>query len=213
MHPREYIIEQHNMMRAHKEHMWYEHQEPDPPPHLAVRWRDMNMQAINFGALTRGLAVVAQGKSAKQRERMLRADAVLWGVLKMVSEGERYPPEITPPPTKDTPIESVWFAIEGYQRSVTEGELRQHQRGDLEQDFKTNPNSNVHEILQTYIVETGPLGTAEWSRCTSGVHKDDGGRLVWDEPEIVTSDDTESPILQDTTLAIMTSFVTRENLI
>ena len=212
MYPREFILEHHDAMRAHKEHMWYEHHENDPPPHLAVRWRDMQIQSVNFGALLFGLFAVAQNKPAKQQARLTRTDAVLWGVLKMLSTGERYPPEVEPPPKRDTPIESVWFTIEGYQRIATEGETRQTFRGDLEREYRTNPDSGVYEVMQTYMVETGPLGTAEWARTTSGVHKGDGGRLVWDEPEIVTSDDTESPILQDGILEIMTKFVTRENL-
>ena len=79
----------------------------------------------------------------------------------------------------------------------------------------TNPESKVLERLTTYQVETSSTGLAEWARITSSFHKDDGGRIVWHEPHVDTSETADEALREgsyDKLLDIMTPYVTREKL-
>jgi hypothetical protein len=112
---------------------------------------------------------------------------------------------------KGTPMEHIMFNVEGWASEASEEEAEQHVRGDLEQDYKTNPQSTVRETMTTYIVQTDPLGQAEWQRATSMFHKDDGGVIVWHDVRIDDSEDGLHGGI-DTLLDVMMPFVTRENL-
>lgn len=229
MHSRDHAIECHEVMRRHKEHVWYEHQNNDMPPQLTVRWRDMEPQGINIALQMAklGQQISKYPISDEQKRELGRPARILWGLFQLMTEEGTYPPEVTPPPNKDHPIETIMLALEGYQATaaeVPEGATEEEIQaladdvrgriapGDLEREYQTNPGSGIHETLITYIIETGPLGTPEWSRVTSGVRKGDGGRLVWDEPIVHTSEDPTNYGEHDLLLTVLSRYVRRENL-
>lgn len=218
MYSEEQLIEFHNEARTIKEHMWYEHKEPDLYPILVIRWRDMPAQGIDvkkIGSLietSRDLAIAA-GVDTWLTRIPMSAPLVLWSCLAAIHDGVHLP-GIEDNPEKGHPIESIWLACEGYSaEDLTDEEAANIQRGDLQHDYETNPASKVLERLTTYQVETSSTGLAEWGRVTSAFHKDDGGRIVWHEPLIHTSEDTDMPADgYDKLLEIMCPHVTRENL-
>lgn len=224
MYPYELLIEFHEEARTIKEHQWYEHHEPDPPPMLVVRWRDMAPQSVDFAAVGAMVDKVRNWAIKEHRESWVTdvemgVPLVLFACLGALEDGVQLM-GIDHMPEKGTPIESIWLATEGYSIERTpdeyDADLETYERGDLQHDFKTNPASKVLERLTTYIVETSALGTAEWARITSAFHKDDGGRIVWHDPMINTSEDhtITGPDADgfDRLLNIMIPHVTREKL-
>lgn len=228
MYSHEQLIEFHNEARQIKEHQWYEHGEPDPPPLLVVRWRDMQPQAIDVAQLgtiieTFRKVAIKRGMRTWLTVAPVGAPLVLWAALGAAADGVQLP-GCHHVPKKGTPIESIWLACEGYGiEADDEGDtgglnIDEIQRGDLKRDFETNPASKVVERLTTYQVETSALGTAEWGRVTAAFHKDDGGRIIWhDPPRVDTSEGSEQEALDpdgsfDRLLEIMIPHVTREKL-
>lgn len=217
MYSHEQLIEFHEQIRTVKEHLWYDHQEPDMPPILTVRWRDMEPQSVNV-LLVGGMIEVlheqmrARGIKSRINDVPMGAPLVLWSCLGAMADGVQLPGVDETPP-KGTPMESIWMACEGYGlESNDEAEMANVQRDDLKKDFETNPESTVLETLTTYQVETSSTGLAEWGRVTSLFHKDDGGRIVWHEPMVHTSEDEVPDQGFDNLLDIMTPHVTREKL-
>lgn len=216
MYSQEQLIEFHNEIRSVKEHMWYDHKDPDLYPILVVRWRDMDMQAVNVPAM--GTLIETAREAAKARgvhnwliDTDMSAPLVLWSCLGALSDGVAIPGVERVPP-KGTPLEAIWLACEGYGLEATDEEMEAHERGDLKADYENNPDSKVFERLTTYQVETSSTGLAEWARVTSAFHKDDGGRIVWHEPLISTSEEEQPEGGFDRLLEIMCPHVTRENL-
>lgn len=220
----EQLIEFHSEARQIKEHHWHVHKEPDPPPMLVVRWRDMDPQAVDFmkvSAVIEGVHEWAEqnNKSHWLARLQMNTPFVLSSCLVALEEGVPIPGVQTMPP-EGTPMESIWFAVEGYSIEGDDldlAELENYQRGNLERDFKTNPASKVIERLTTYMVETSSTGLAEWARVTSAFHKEDGGKIVWHDPLIHTSEETQLGMGPDKggidrLLEIMTPHVTREKL-
>lgn len=218
---RDDMVAMHDALRAHKEHCWYVHNDNDMPPQLTVRWRDMPPQGID---MTRILAYFAQQQHRfppEQREQLLRPARIIYSVLKMLDDGV-YPPELRPPPTKDTPLEFIGVGLEGFSKNSDEEvdvdihvaleNMGIREPGDIQHDFETNPASDVVETITTYAAETGPLGLPEWSRVTSKLHKGDAGRIEWEEHEIHTSEDEDPGYRHDVVLAVITRFVRRESL-
>ena len=225
MYSREMLIEFHNEIRTAKEHMWYDHKEPDLYPILVIRWRDMEPQTVNvplMGSLVETVKEHAEqmGVDNWVTRIPMSAPLVLWSALGAASDGVSIPGiEHTPPAS--TPIESIWLACEGYGLEGDDGGDGNTndpplQHGDLKADYENNPDSKVLERLTTYQVETGPLGTAEWGRVTSAFHKDDGGRIVWHDHIVCSSEaGIGEPLLEgsfDHLLDIMIPHVTREKL-
>lgn len=217
MYSTEQLIEFHDEVRVIKEHVWYEHKEPDLYPILIIRWRDMEPQSVDvarIGAMietTRDLAI-EKGIDSWVTKVEMSAPLVLWSCLAAARDGVHLP-GIEDNPPKGHPIEAVWLAAEGYSLEGDQSMMDSHQRGDLKRDYETNPASKVLERLTTYQVETGPLGTAEWGRVTSSFHKDDGGRIVWHEHLVNTSENFKMPEDgEDKLLDIMIPHVTRERL-
>lgn len=225
MYSREQLIEFHDEIRTAKEHMWYKHKEPDLYPILSIRWRDMEPQSINvplMGTLVEGVRdfAVKQGVHNWITDTPMNAALVLWACVGAADDGILLP-GIEQMPPKGTPMEGIWLACEGYGYETEDlEEAAGVKHGNLKEDYENNPDSKVYERLTTYQVETGPLGTAEWGRVTSAFHKDDGGRIVWHEHIIHSSDDTamDNDWLHDDgggfdrLLAIMCPHVTREKL-
>ena len=231
----EMIQEAHTQMRALKEHWWHEHDEPDPPPALFVKWRDMEAVGIDCGSM----AAMIHRTHEKFPMLMQRAWGIpetgptgaimLWMCLGALSDGVPLPggahgghDGLVHPPPKGTPMEHILFNVEGWAREIqTPGaETWQEaveiagdeipERGDMEADFKNNPESDVKETMTTYIVQTDPLGNAEWYRAVSMFHKDDGGIIVWHDAYI---DDSETPTGGfDSLIEVMKKFVQRESL-
>ena len=220
----EHLIEFHNEARTIKEHYWYEHHEPDLYPLLVVRWRDMQPQAIDVQGVgniierLRGWAI-RQNKSGWLTQAEMSTPLVVFCCLAALSDGVPLP-DIGQMPVKGTPIEGIQLACEGYGLETDDERwLAEHAHGDLKRDYETNPDSKVLERLTTYLVETSSTGLAEWARVTSSFHKDDGGRIVWHEPHVSTSEDTHlssHPAAEgdgyDKLLDIMIPHVTREKL-
>lgn len=219
MYPHEQLIEFHNEIRAVKEHMWYDHKDPDLYPILVVRWRDMDAQAIDVPAVgtlveTSREYAIRKGVDNWMTQIEMSAPLVLWTCLNAIKDGVHLPGLEEVPPV-GTPIESIWLACEGYGLEADDETIEAHKRGDLKADFENNPASQVLERLTTYQVETSSTGLAEWARVTSAFHKDDGGRIIWHEPLINTSEDADVKLLEgsyDRLLDIMIPHVTRENL-
>jgi len=218
MYSREQLIEFHNELRQVKEHMWYDHKEPDLYPILVVRWRDMPSQAVNVPLVGSMVQVVREHAIANMPEHWaaqveMGAPLVLWACLGALEDGVLLP-GIGEMPAKGTPMESIWLGVEGYGlEGDSEMDLNEIQRGDLKRDYQDNPESKVLERLTTYQVETSSTGLAEWARVTSAFHKDDGGRIVWHEPHIDTSESTTlTEGSYDKLLDIMVPCVTREKL-
>jgi len=217
MYSHEQLIEFHNEARRIKEHIWYEHQEPDLYPILVIRWRDMQPQSVNVpevGSLVERSRELAQKIKPDSwiNQVEMGAPLVLWACLNSLKDGvhlpgiDNYPPE-------GTPMESIWLACEGYSlEELSDEEAAQYAHGDLKEDYETNPASKVLERLTTYQVETSSTGLAEWGRVTSAFHKDDGGRLIWHEARVDTSEDDPPSDGFDRLLDIMLPHVTREKL-
>ena len=224
MHSYEELMEFHTEARVIKEHFWHVHNEPDPAPMLVVRWRDMQPQSIDFGKV--GAVTEKVHEFAREQNQghwltkvEMSTPFVLFTCLAAIGDGVPLP-GIEQMPEPGTPLESIWLAVEGYSiegEDWDEIEKVHAKRGDMERDFKTNPASKVVERLTTYIVETSALGTAEWARITSAFHKDDGGKIIWHDPIVNTSEDTvlgpgEDEGGMDRLLDIMCPHVTREKL-
>ena len=217
MYSHDQLIEFHVEAQQIKEHQWYEHGEPDMYPMLVVRWRDMMPQSVDAARVG---GIIEQLRDWALREKAdtwltrieMNAPLIVYSCLAALKDNVPLPGLDHMPPD-DTPMESVWLAVEGYsfEGSEAEADEVQRQRGDLERDYKTNPASKVLERLTTYQVETSSTGLAEWGRVTSAFHKDDGGRIVWHEPYVDSSDEPPEGGF-DRLLEIMIPHVTREKL-
>lgn len=230
MYPREFLIEQHRVIMDHKEHCWYQHKSNDMPPQMTVRWRDMKPQAIDLMGVINGLLERPRIASMSERRKRnaLAPFRVIAGILEMLKQEKHQLPNLDYPPN-GTPLEAVWVALEAFQRvkhydSGTPFETikadvqaaAKVQLGDLQDEFATNPASDIREAVITYIVETSSTGLAEWAVVTTTLIKGDAGRIVWDEPMVVTSED-ENPFPQLgggrlRVIQSITPYVTRENL-
>ena len=221
----EHLLDLHMEARNMKEHWWHKHQEPDPPPMLCVRWQgeDVMTRYVDVPATTLIVSTIHRlmpevplvGIELPTGEQPA-GSAVLYITLSALRDGIGLPG--IPDPPKDTPIEEVWLNDEGYTyrdgrketEMVTIHDALALHHGDLEADFRTNPMSDVIEEMTTYIVRTDPLGLAEWGRAVSTFFKDDGGVIVWNEPDVISSDDPPSGY--DIYLEVMKHFVIREAL-
>jgi hypothetical protein len=232
----EMIREAHTQMRALKEHWWHEHDEPDPPPCLFVKWRDHEVVGIDCSTMA-SMIVRTHEKFPKLMERAWgipetgpTGAIMLWMTLGALADGVPLPggghsgEQRLVQVEKGTPMEHILFNVEGwgrevetpdatnlaeaYEQATAQGAIPEH--GDMEKDFKENPNSDVKETMTTYIVQTDALGNAEWYRACSMFHKDDGGVIVWHDVRI---DDSEEPIeVFDPLIEVMKRFVQRESL-
>lgn len=230
----EIIHEAHAQMRDLKEHWWHHHQEPDPPPALFIKWRDMEVASIDCAAMG--------GMIHRTWQRFPKLLAKTWGIpdtgptgalllymtLAALQDGVPLPGgpgdgtlvRVEP----GTPMEHIMFNVEGWAREIAtpgaenlDEAIEQAgdvlpERGDMEKDFKENPLSDVRETMTTYIVQTDPLGNAEWMRATSMFHKDDGGVIVWHDAYYDDSENVRPDDLHDTLINVMQRFVTRESL-
>jgi hypothetical protein len=228
------LLQMHMEARTIKEHWWYQHQEPDMYPLMAVRWRDMQAQSVQIarvGAMMEEIQEFGRksGMPTWLDDHEMTTPLVVFTTLAALRDYVHLP-GINTMPARGTPIEMIMLAVEGYAFvssdddpiSVEEAE-RVSQIG-LDVDYKRNPASKVTERLTTYWVATSALGTAEWGRVTSAFVKDDFGHVVWDEPIINTSENfdlrhatTEGLQLDhdsgtDKLLDIMIPHVTRESL-
>jgi hypothetical protein len=214
----EQLIEFHVEARAIKEHWWYEHQEPDMYPILTVRWRDMKPQSVDVAGIGNIVQrvrtwAIRDHKDSWVAQAEMGTPLVVFCCLAALDDGVQVP-DIEEMPPKGTPIEGLWLATEGYGLEIDdEATAYATKHGDLKHDYETNPESKVLERLTTYQVETSSTGLAEWGRVTSSFHKDDGGKIVWHEPHVDTSEAwTEGEDGYDKLLAIMIPHVTREKL-
>lgn len=217
------IREAHMQMREIKEHWWHHHQEPDPPPALFIKWRDSEVANINCAAMGGMISrvhekfpMIMEKVWGIPRETPITGALLLYLTLSALADGVPLPGGPTADSMvkvpKGTPMEHIVFNVEGWARSMDDEEAEQHQRGDLEKDFRENPLSDVRETMTTYIVQTSALGTAEWWRATSMFYKDDGGVVVWEDPHIDDSETYNEDEGVDTLLHVMKPFVTRESL-
>lgn len=219
---RDHVLEIHQEARDIKEHYWYHHNEPDPPPLLSVRWRDgaplsvdiasaaMMVSAMHRHFPTMPILGVSVAPDDEPSEPL-----VLYVVLNALADGVGIP-GIEKPPHKSIPIEEIRFNVEGYAQKVEGADLMtpaEVAEVHPEHDYKTNPASTVRETMMTYLMVTGPLGTAEWGRATSVFKRGDGGRIEWDEPLVTTSDDQDDSVVYDRLLQVMAPIVTREKLV
>lgn len=227
----------HMTMRTLKEHWWTDHDEPDPPPALYIQWRDRDPVPVDCGLMGSMIHRMREKYPKHMAQAFgLPVDEeptgawLLHMTLAALSDGVPLPgghghSSIVQAP-KGTPMERIMFNVEGWARDINleaggpitsvdeaierAGDEFPHEPGDLQRDFETNPASNVRETMTTYIVQTDPLGNAEWCRATAFFHKDDGGVIVWDEPRI---DDSEHPVDGfDPLIDVMCHYVQRENL-
>jgi hypothetical protein len=82
--------------------------------------------------------------------------------------------------------------VEGYQVAVdTPG----YERGDMERDFRTNPDSKVVEMVGLYTAYGDGEGGAEVSMVDMGFAYTDGGVVRWDEPHYVPPTDMVEGLL------------------
>ena len=86
----------------------------------------------------------------------------------------------------ESPPRLLCFAHEAYYREAAADspameEVRQIQRGDMKEDFMTNPNSSVSESVVTHLaLWTGD--DIEMGTVVEPFHYDDGGQLIFGEP-------------------------------
>jgi hypothetical protein len=222
----EHLLEVHTEARRIKEHWWHDHQEPDPPPMLCVRWQgqegmlhyvDTVTVAGMLNFIHRAMPTMPLVGIDVPPGEQPAGSAILYISLAALRDGIGLPGVDKPPP-KGTPIEEIWLNDEGYTyrdghrdvEKVTIHDALALHHGDLEADFRTNPMSDVIEEMTTYIVRTDPLGLAEWGRAVSTFYKDDGGVIIWNEPMVTSSDNP--PEGYDIYLEVMKAFVIREAL-
>jgi hypothetical protein len=231
----EMIREAHQQMRALKEHWWHEHDEPDPPPALFVKWRDHEVVSINCSLMANMIArthekfpLLMEKTWGIPRDMGPTSAVMLYMTLGALNDGVPLPSgthngtETMVQVPKEVPMEHILFNVEGWAREIStpgsdtleqaieEAGDQIPERGDMEKDFKNNPESDVKETMTTYIVQTDPLGNAEWYRAVSMFHKDDGGIIVWHDAYI---DDSERPNEgHDALIEVMKQFVQRESL-
>lgn len=221
MYSHEQLIEFHNEVRVIKEHMWYEHKEPDLYPILVVRWRDMEMQSLDVagaGAVIERVRAwaIKQHPDSWVSQAEMGTPLVIFCCLAALQDGVQMP-GVEQMPAPGAPMESIWLACEGYGLEGKDEDipLEGIKHGDLKRDYMTNPESKVLERLTTYQVETSSTGLAEWGRVTSSFHKDDGGLIVWHDHHVDTSETADETLMEgsyDKLLDIMMPHVTREKL-
>ena len=96
----------------------------------------------------------------------------------------------------ESPLLMVSFVVEGYAyfnrdekalEDIDEELLRQH---GLRDDFKNNPASVASEVLSVYLMaaQAGDPPMVMHT-LTHFFHYDDGGRLVWDQEDLIWGDD------------------------
>jgi hypothetical protein len=212
----------HDQMRVLKEHWWHAHDEPDPPPYLAVRWKGHHPQALDTGTVA-GMIIAAHNRfpNVPLHGITIPADdnpsgaALLVLTLSAIKDGVPLPGgghgggDLVRSPGDGAPIDGIIFNIEGWAKVDPEdGTLIQH--GDLEREFRTDPASTVSEEMTSYVVEANSIGEAEWWRITSMFHKDDGGVIVWGDPYIDSHEQPKDSESYDGLIDLMCEFVRRE---
>lgn len=221
MFSREQLIHIHQEIQVFKEHLWYAHDEPDMFPVMTVRWRGQTAnQAVDLGKIGQVIEKVAK---RLPDDHFLNSNTVgdpKW-LFKMalvaLEDGVRLP-GIENYPEPGEPLEAVWCSVEGYSAAAETMEEIHERAGHLDDEFRNNPASGVRERLTTYIIQTGSTGLAEFARITTGFGKEDGGRIVWDEPRIWSSEpelvDEDERLLKwtDAIIESISPYVTREAL-
>jgi hypothetical protein len=87
----------------------------------------------------------------------------------------------------------VCFASDGYTTSVpTVEEAEAFMKGDLQADFRNNPESDVVECFTTVLWEVNAVKGIDVVAVRQTYGIDDGGIMTWNEPEVVY-EATDSP--------------------
>lgn len=98
------------------------------------------------------------------------------------------------------PILVIQFVCEGF---LTEEQIEEYEHGDMEKDFRNNPDSPVRECLSTYHFEHDGFGGVDMWSVTDAYQYTDGGELRWGARFVVPSDHKTKGALVDAFTALM----------
>jgi hypothetical protein len=224
MYSDEQLLEIHKSITDHKQHLVVHHGEYDMPPIMVITWEgDTRRYQIDIVKILNGLhaAAVERGLTDQQKEGLFATPYVVSGILASITtdKGEAPPPPMATggrrerpiPVPEDKPLASVWVALEQYTLPIADVDEAVKMSGNLQEDFETNPDSKVVEVVATYIVETDACGLAEWYRVTTPHVRVEGGGLHWHDTLIQRSSD-EKANHNDSLLNAIIPYLNRESL-
>lgn len=157
MYDEERLLGIHADLRQMKEHRWKEHGERDMPPLIAFHFGD-------------------QGASLPEREiTKALSDGFTLGQI-IETAFKMMEPELL------QLLDSVWIGTDGHGRISKEPLPTEYERGDLRDDFETNPASDVTEILITLTATDDLCGGCDIQHVIQPYTVTDGGVIQWGEP-------------------------------
>lgn len=221
MYPNEYLIEIHQTVLDHKRHLVVDHGEYDMLPLMALRWRDHVMCQVDLALCLAKLYEALEPLPAELIRTILEPSRIMGAILETIVSNQwpKFPAllggrvgKMVAVPTE--PLEGIWLSLEQFHDiRPYEAVKAMPDRGDLQRDFETNPDSPVLEAIATYVIETGATGLGEWARMTTTHRKVEGGGIEWLETEIRRSD--VDPFVDpecDSLINVIVPYVTRESL-
>lgn len=221
MFTREQLIHIHQEIQTFKEHMFYAHDVRDMFPVMVVRWRGQTAnQAVDLGKIGATIEKMADRVPDDHWLNSVEVGnprSLFLMALMAMKDGVRLP-GIDDPPAPGEPLEAVWCSVEGYTADAETIEEVHQRAGGLAKEFSDNPDSGIRERVTTYIIQTSSTGLAEWARITTNFVIGDGGRIVWDEATIHSSEpdliDESEQLLEwhDSIIDRISPYVTREAL-
>ena len=179
--PREAIEGIHQLARETKDRMWSDHGMGDMNPQMLAIYREAGPKMTPLTELVGALGQVMDDPIPV---------AVLTTLEALTDEHAGHGA-----PVGDV-VEKLVLHLDGRSREVTgataEEALAKVQRGDLHQDYESNPFSDVRELLMTFVYEDDLVGGVDVTCIRQKYGKEDGGSLRWDEPDFFGPDDDDS---------------------
>ena len=154
---------------SYREHVWKDHQAHDAPMVLSVSLKDGT--SIPFGGCEGDLISRYESVPVATRIRQVCA---------------------TMPDEYVGQVASLILVTDGYTREVESGGVGE--RGELQEDFATNPATEVKQVINAAIAMDDLCGGADMHIIGLTYWFDDGGVLTWGDRIDISSDDDDVDI-------------------
>jgi hypothetical protein len=161
MYDQDQLLQIHAAARKHKEHMWTHHGERDTVPVIALHF--------DYDGETRSVDVPHDDiQSALNNDITVgQIVAAIFGTM--------------PQPLLNK-LDELWMCVDAY--TEVRGSLDDlPQRGDMREDFRTNPATNVSETLITIVASDDRCGGCNIQEVNQHYTVSDGGVMIWGTPE------------------------------